>query len=74
LIEHRGGSWERDVFDRLYRYVHSRYRLDRHGLPLWITAADRKVTFEPHFNRIENYHHPRHLILNMLALERMAGV
>jgi N-acylglucosamine 2-epimerase len=74
LMEHRGDRWENETFERLYRYVHDHYRLDCHGLPLWITAADRKVTFEPHYNRIENYHHPRHLILNLLALERMAGI
>jgi N-acylglucosamine 2-epimerase len=74
LIEYRGERWENEMFQRLYRHVHDRWRLDRYGLPLWITAADRKVTFEPHYNRIENYHHPRHLILNMLALERMAAI
>ena len=73
LIEHRGHAWEREMFDRLYRYVHDRYRLDRYGLPLWITAADRKVTFEPHYNRIENYHHPRFLMWSLLALQRIAG-
>jgi N-acylglucosamine 2-epimerase len=73
LIEHRGSAWEHETFERLYRYVSEHYRLERYHLPLWITAADRKVTFERHYNRIENYHHPRHLILNMLALERIAG-
>lgn len=72
LIEHRGSAWEHETFERLYRHVSERYRLEQYGLPLWITAADRKVTFERHYNRIENYHHPRHLILNMLALERIA--
>jgi len=27
--------------------------------------------FEPHYNRIENYHHPRHLMLNLQMLERL---
>jgi len=72
LIEHRGSAWEHEMFGRLYKYVSEYYRLERYGLPLWITAADRKVTFERHYNRIENYHHPRHLIMNLLALERMA--
>ena len=73
MVEHRGDTWALDMFDRIYTYVSERYRLDRYGLPLWITTADRQVTFEPHYNRIENYHHPRHLMLNLLALERIVG-
>jgi N-acylglucosamine 2-epimerase len=72
LVEHRDSRWARRFFERLYRHVQDHYRLDRHNLPLWITTADRKVTFERHYNRIENYHHPRHLMLNLLALERIA--
>ncbi len=71
LVEHRRDPWAREMFDRMYAYVRERYPLARYGLPLWITAADRKVTFERHYHRIENYHHPRHLMLNLLAIERM---
>ena len=53
--------------------IDTRHELAPHGLPLWIPFADRKVTFERHFHRIENYHHPRHLMMNILALERMQG-
>jgi N-acylglucosamine 2-epimerase len=73
MVEHRQDPWAREMFHRIYTHVGERYRLDRYGLPLWITSADRKVTFEPHYNRIENYHHPRHLMLNLLALERILG-
>lgn len=73
LVEHRKDAWAAETFHRIYAHVGERYRLDRYGLPLWITTADRKVTFEPHANRIENYHHPRHLMLNLLALERIVG-
>jgi N-acylglucosamine 2-epimerase len=74
MVEHRKDPWALGMFNRIYSYVSEFYRLDRYGLPLWITAADRKVTFERHFNRIENYHHPRHLMLNLQALERIIGV
>jgi mannose/cellobiose epimerase-like protein (N-acyl-D-glucosamine 2-epimerase family) len=73
MVEHRGDAWALEMFNRIYTYVSERYRLDRYGLPLWITTADRQVTFEPHYNRVENYHHPRHLMLNLLALERIIG-
>jgi len=28
-------------------------------------------SFEPHTGRAENFHHPRHLMLNLLSIERM---
>ena len=40
-------------------------------LSMWIMGGDRKVTFRPHTSRKGNYHHPRHLMLNLLALDRM---
>jgi mannose/cellobiose epimerase-like protein (N-acyl-D-glucosamine 2-epimerase family) len=71
VYEHTRAAWARDLFSKMYLYVQDKYPLRRHGLPLWIFSADRKVTFERHSNRIENYHHPRHLMLNLLSLERM---
>lgn len=71
VYEHTGEQWARDWFRRMYDYVQAHYPLRRYGFALWITAADRKVTFERHATRVENYHHPRHLMLNLLALERL---
>jgi hypothetical protein len=34
-------------------------------------AGDRTMTFKKHASRVENYHHPRHLMLNILTLERL---
>ncbi len=69
--EHTGADWARDIFSRMYEYVQATFPLARHGLPLWITFADRKGAFTRHFHRIENYHHPRHLMLNLLSLDRL---
>jgi len=69
--EHLRVGWARDIFEKTFRYVQSHYPLRSHGFGYWITSADRKVTFERHYDRIENYHHPRHLMLNLLALERL---
>lgn len=69
--EHLGARWARHAFERTFRYVQEYYPLQKHGLGYWITTADRKVTFEKHHDRIENYHHPRHLMLNLLAIERL---
>ncbi len=62
------------MFDRMYRYVRDNYPLKSRGSALWMYASDRRVTFEAFSQmpkRVENYHHPRHLMLNLLSLERM---
>lgn len=71
LMEHTGLEWPARWFDRIFHYVQERFCLRKYGYPLWIEAGDRKVTFRPHSARKENYHHPRYLMLNLLAVERM---
>lgn len=71
LVEHAGDPWAREWFGRTYRYVRERFVLARYGFPLWIDYADRRVTFERHAGRAENFHQPRHLMLNLLAIERL---
>jgi hypothetical protein len=55
----------------MYGYVTAKYPLKPHGYHLWIIAADRKVDYQPHSDRVENYHYPRHLMLTRLALDRL---
>ena len=71
LLEHTGLQWPEAWFGRTFRYVQEKYPLKPHGYPMWIMGGDRKVTFRPHTSRKGNYHHPRHLMLNLLALDRM---
>jgi mannose/cellobiose epimerase-like protein (N-acyl-D-glucosamine 2-epimerase family) len=71
VFEKTGTPWAREMFAKMLTYVLDKYPLQRHGYALWTTAGDRKVSFEPHATRVENYHHPRHLMLNLLSLERM---
>jgi mannose/cellobiose epimerase-like protein (N-acyl-D-glucosamine 2-epimerase family) len=74
IIERTGVQWAREMFDKTYRYVRSKYPLTQQGSPLWIYASDRKVSFETFLKmpkRVENFHHPRHLMLNLLSIERM---
>ena len=71
ITEQTGSLWAQDMFGKVFTYVQDKYPLKRHGYPLWISAGDRKVTFEPHATRVENYHHPRHLMLTLLTIERM---
>lgn len=71
VSEHRGWKWAKDWFIKMYNYVHDKWPLQRHGHALWDIGTDRKVTYFEHSNRVENYHHPRHLMLNLTAIERM---
>jgi len=70
-LEHTGWKWARDQFVKTYNYVHDKWPLRKHGHALWDYGTDRKVTYVEHTNRIENYHHPRHLMLNLLAVNRL---
>lgn len=71
VVEHTGAAWAQQTFREMYDYVQDKFPLKQYGFPLWILYADRKVTFERHSNRVGNYHHPRHLMLNLLALDRI---
>jgi N-acylglucosamine 2-epimerase len=71
IYEHTGAPWAADIFTRMNDYVRAKYPLRPHGFSLWISEADRQVTFQPHTARVENYHHPRHLMMNLLALDRL---
>jgi mannose/cellobiose epimerase-like protein (N-acyl-D-glucosamine 2-epimerase family) len=74
LIEQTGDEWAKNWwFEKIYKYMVDKHLLKQYGYPLWITNGDRKVTFEPppHYNSIENYHLPRHLMLTYLALDRI---
>lgn len=71
MIEHTGDPWALHWFDTMYKYVLDKYPLEKHGFALWNNGGDRKMTFVEEGTRVENYHHPRHLMLNILSLERI---
>lgn len=77
IYEHTGAPWAWNMFLKFDQYTRRKYQEPLKGLniPLWIYGADRQVTIESYFKlpaRVENYHHPRHLMLNLLRLNRMA--
>ena len=71
VLEHIGTDWAPLYFTRTQQLVDEKYSLKPHGYPLWLTFADRRFTFQPHTMRKENYHKPRQLVFNILALDRM---
>lgn len=77
IYEHTRAPWAWEMFVKFDRYTRQKYcePLNNIGIPLWIYQGDRQVTLESYLKlpaRVENYHHPRHLMLNLLRLERMA--
>lgn len=78
VVERTGAAWAQEAFARIHRYVTDTYPLRARGRPspLWMYAGDRAMTlasFDRMPARVENYHHPRHLMLNLLALDRLAA-
>ncbi len=68
LIEHTGDRWARKVFEETDAYVREKFY--RQDYKFWNSGGNRLLT-EYNMNRAEHYHHPRHLMLNLLAVERM---
>ncbi len=76
LLVEAGVDWAAAEFSRMYRYVRSTYPLSGRGSPMWMYAGDRRMTYQSFAalpRRLENYHHPRHLMLNLLVADRLTG-
>ena len=68
IIEHTGARWAKDWYARMWNNVMDKFPLEQYGFPIWILYSDRKVTFERHYDRVGNFHHPLHLVLNLIRL------
>ena len=68
LAEHTGDTWAQNCFTETLAYVQKSF--DRPGYLFWPAGGDRVLQVVQK-NRAEHYHHPRHLMLNLLALNRM---
>jgi hypothetical protein len=55
----------------LEMYTRRRFPLRSLNSPLWQLTGDRQVTPATDMVRVENYHHPRFLMLSLQAIERM---
>ncbi len=71
LVEQTGSAWAREFYSRLFAYATEKFPLRRHGSPLWQVTGNRQVDYDPQQQRVENYHHPRFLMLSLLALDRI---
>ena len=68
IAEHTGEEWAKELFNETLEYV--RKSFVKPGNLFWASAGDRFMKDYAKM-RAEHYHHPRHLMLNLLALKRM---
>ena len=71
MIDQTGDPWARDFYGEIDRYTRAKFPMRSIPSPLWQVIGDRQVTPTPEMTRAENYHHPRFLMLNLLAVERL---
>lgn len=71
MIEHTGDPWAKEWFAKVWKYANEKITLKQYGFPLWMVGGDRKMTFERKAGRCEHFHHPRHLMQNILSLDRI---
>jgi N-acylglucosamine 2-epimerase len=71
LIEEKGDPWALTFYQELAEYTRAKFPMRSLNSPLWQVIGDRQVTPTPDMTRAENYHQPRFLMLNLLAIERM---
>jgi mannose/cellobiose epimerase-like protein (N-acyl-D-glucosamine 2-epimerase family) len=71
MIEETGDPWALDFYGDLEAYTRNHFPLRSLNSPLWQLVGDRQVTPPSEMIRVENYHHPRFLMLSMQALQGM---
>jgi len=71
LVEQTGDPWAAKFYSEMFEYTRTKFSMRDIGSPLWQVIGDRQVTRDPNMTRAENYHQPRFLMLNLLAVERM---
>lgn len=71
IVEHTGAGWARDMFIDQNDWTQKNLTLKQYGYQGWLEPNDRFASFVPTATRKDNYHHPRHLMLNLLSVRRM---
>lgn len=72
VFERTGAPWAAEYFGMAYQIANERFWQKHRGYPAThMLFADRRMTFQPHVGRQDNYHPIRQLMLNILTLDRM---
>jgi mannose/cellobiose epimerase-like protein (N-acyl-D-glucosamine 2-epimerase family) len=68
IAEHTGDKWAVQRFNETLKYVREKFA--KPDNLFWASAGDRYLKDYAKL-RAEHYHHPRHLMLNLISLKRM---
>jgi len=70
VIARTGEDWAREWYGRIDAYERETFILDGRGYKTWMNSSDRFGTFAfDSCRRIGNFHNPRRLLLDMVALD-----
>ena len=70
--ERTGAEWAAEYFGMAYRIANEKFWQSERGYAAGaMLFAGRRITFQPHVGRQDNYHPLRQLMLNILTLERI---
>jgi len=71
VLERTGAEWASRFFGMAQEVIDNRFSRKKQGQPGFMLFADRQMIQQPHVARQDNYHPPRQLMLNIMALDRM---
>jgi len=71
VLERTGAEWAARFFGMAQEVIDGKFSRKKYGQPGYMLFAGRKMIQQPHVARQDNYHPPRQLMLNLIALDRM---
>jgi N-acylglucosamine 2-epimerase len=72
VFERTRADWAAEYFGMAYGIIKEKFWQKKRGYPAGsMLFADRRMTFQPHSGRQDNYHPIRQLISNIMTLDRM---
>lgn len=71
--ERTGEEWAARYFNLAREVAETKFSLRSRGFPLYMLFSGRRIEFQPRTLRQDNYHLPRSLAMNLLALDGLAA-
>jgi len=71
LMEERADAWAYDTFQNTLQYLQQHFILDHLRYRPWKINGNRQMNRQEEGTRIENYHHPRHLMYGILTFQQL---
>ena len=71
VFELTQAEWASRFFGMAQDVIDRKFSMKKHGLPGLMLFGDRRMSYQPHVGRQDNYHPPRQLMLTILTLDRM---